>query len=261
MSNKNKSKENYIIIPNDVFNNSARRLTVEELYLYSCLYRDRIPDEWTTKTSIDILSHGEYKYSKGNSSRNKQSIKEILISLVDNRYINTIGEFEINSKTKNSDMLLIEFPFIETGYNENITYKIFDQFDDPLEFYIYAYIDCFGTEGRTISYHMWSKVVRRSETTVKEVLNKMNTYDFKPRIWKFSGDYYKTVDGSARQEMNTYYTRPDEDTIKKWNGFYAEGRSEVKELAFGHRGGRSRTSSKDGSGGKGGDWESIEDMF
>lgn len=235
---------NYIIIPNDVFKDQDkyqnRNLTAEELYLYSWLYRRRIPDCWTLEVTIDLINVFCYKFAKGNDSRNKKSIKDMLITLNQKKFIATFGDNSIDEKLKYSDPLHIEFPEVDTliGYNGNITYQQFDQFEDPLEFFVYAYIDCFGDRGRSISYYKWSKLANKSESTIKALIDKMNTYKFKPRIWKFSGDYYESEYGEIRQQENTYYTRPDDDTIKKWNGFYAKEGSREWELAFGYKGKR-----------------------
>lgn len=224
-------KSNYIIIPNEVFKdsvkNKSRILSVDELYLYSWMYRRRIPDGWFVEISIDNINNICYKFANGDESRNKRTIKQMLLNLKEKEYVTAIGDFDIHEKMKNSDTIVIEFPQIDItlGYNDNITYKIFDQFDSPLEFYIYAYIDCYGDGGRSISYYKWSKLVKKSETTVKETISRMNTYKFNPRIWKFSGDYFESK-GKVMQQENTYYTRPDEDTIKQWNGYYAKDQSE-----------------------------------
>lgn len=232
-----KKEENYIIIPNYVFNDAlkyqSKHLTVDELYLYAWLYRNRIPDNWITRTSVDMINNLCYKFANGDESRNKRTIKKLLINLKDKGYIVTVGVSNIHEKMKNSDSLEISFPSIDSsnGYNGNITYSIFDKFKDPLEFFIYAYIDCFGDKGRSLSYYKWAKLTKRSESTIKNVVEKMNSYQFDPRIWKFSGDYYQNEYGDVRQCENVYYTRPNNELIKKWNGFYIKDENEW-ELAY-----------------------------
>lgn len=233
---------NFIIIPNDAFKDrdksKKRWLSKDELYLYAWLYRRRIPDDWSLEINIDFINVFCYKFSSGNDSRNKKNIKDILISLHTKGYIETFGDIEINENLKYSDPLYIGFPTVDpiVGYNSNITYLIFDQFEEPLEFFIYAYIDCFGDKGRNISYYKWSQITNSSEKTIIKAIDKMNSYDFNPRIWKFSGDYYQTENYEVRQQENIYFTRPNEEIIKKWNGFYAKRESKEYELAFGYRG-------------------------
>lgn len=241
-----KKEENYIIIPNCVFIDTikyqSKHLTIDELYLYAWLYRDRIPDNWITRTSIDMINNLCYKFANGDESRNKRTIKQLLINLKNKGYIETIGVSEIHEKMKNSDSLEIEFLSVDSsiGYNSNITYSIFDQFEDPLEFFIYAYIDCFGDTGRSLSYYKWSKLAKKSESTIRSVIEKMNSYQFKPRIWKFSGDYYQNEYGDVKQYENTYYTRPSEEIIKKWNRFYMKEVNNEWELAFGYKGNKKK---------------------
>lgn len=234
------------MIPNSMFisHKNDNYLTIDEGYLFSLLYRYRIPYGSVAIFSIDGISElSVYKFMSikpnGDASRNKNKIRQIIKSLINKEYIYL--EEDIDYK-KNSELLYIEFFEIKhyhqftKGHNQNILYKTFDMFENPLEFYIYAYIDRFGENGSMLSYEQWSDITGVSHDKIEEVINKMNTYSYKPRIWKFSGSWIPS-NKTARQEMNTYYTRPDEETIKKWNGYYAKGNKDKIELAFGCKGG------------------------
>lgn len=228
------------MVPNSSFpNNHLNYLNPDELYLFSLLYRWRIPYDHTAVFSIDGINDiCDYKFMaikpNGDATRNKTKIKQIINSLCNKDYIFV----ENLNKKKNNELLYIGFydyshyHEFAKGHNQNITYKLFDQFDNPIEFYIYAYIDCFGSEGRNISFENWENITGLKHDKIETVINKMNSYESKPRIWKFSGDYYKSETG-VRQEINTYYTRPDEGTIKRWNGFYGKkNRVEKKDILF-----------------------------
>lgn len=222
------SKKDHIIIPHtcfyDEYTNSKLQeefLSIDEMYLYSWLYRRRIPYNWNVETTIDTIHAFCITFTKGNDSRNKNYIKDLLINLKNKKYIKVYSNKELDEKIRYNDPIYISFPKIEKGYNANITYETFDKFHSPLEFYIYAYIDQFGDSGRKISYNSWSKILKKSDKTVRNVIQKMNSYQYHSRIWKFTGEYYESEEG-VKQKENTYYTRPSKKIIKKWDDYYLQ---------------------------------------
>jgi hypothetical protein len=154
--------------------------------------------------------------AKGNDTRNKTKIKQLLSNLCETKYL----EINKDIKTaKNNELLRIHFLDRAEYDFYTIAYDLFDQFHHPLEYFIYCYIDTNGSEGKAISYNKWSEITNTSRYTLDRVLDKMNSDSFRPRIWKIPGEYYQEK-GEYRQHKNVYYTRPREDIKAQWYRLY-----------------------------------------
>lgn len=199
---------NWIKIYNDLFNctNKVNKSNIDELYIYSYLHRFRVVSDKSTYTSIDLIhNHIPFEFIKGDPQKNKKHIKKILLTLIQNKYIDCL----INDKIKNSDLLIVKFPYESAnGHNQHVTYDIFDSFSDKYKYYIYCYIDCFGDKGRDISDERWMDLLGLGKTKLREIINGMDNDQI---IYKISGSYYFNKDGKVRQNLNTYYTRPSKD--------------------------------------------------
>ncbi len=221
-----KNGSNFIMMFNDIFN----CLSNNERYLYAWLYRYRhqFQNDWKTLVTIDfiaaILKVQNVKL-QGNDRFLKSMIKDILVNLKNEKYI----DFEIPISSTDS---IISISYFENGEHhsgfEKLQYDIFDKFTDPLEFTIYNYINRYGSNGRHISDSQWEDILGVSKTKLRAIIDKMNTTNHCPRIWKFSGTYI--IGERARQEENQYYTNPNNEVIDNWNKWYnASGKIKPKK--------------------------------
>lgn len=216
-----------INVPLCVFpkNNEKRSLYPDELFLYCLLYRWRVVYDHMAVINIDGISDlSPYKFMaikpNGDASRNKAKIKKMVNHLHVLKYVQMEGGLDLG-KVKNNDLLYIKFNDEKESVHY-IPYDIFDCFTNPLEFYIYAYIDTYSDhEGCTISYKKWSYITGYSHDKIEEVIKKMNDESYHPRIWKFSGEYYRE-EKEIKQLENIYFTNPDEETKKLWRKYYGQ---------------------------------------
>lgn len=227
MSDRNKS---FIKVYNSSFELDERKLSPDELFVYAYLYRMRIYRDNITVTNIDIIDeHLSYSFIKGNHTANKRGIKNILLSLRTKGYV----EYMLEGEFKNSTLLIIRCKD-EVGFTQ-IDYSMYDSFDDPIKFYIYCYVDCYGDKGRTISdddflnvieyftyyddenMHVTSMAKSYSQSKIRKKVNEM---DESRIIYKFSGDYYPSEAKKKNvQKPNVYYTRPDYEIIQLYDKF------------------------------------------
>jgi hypothetical protein len=206
--------ENFIMIPNRSFNKEID-IQPDALFVYAHLFRNRLQftDTWMTVTNIFLVNDTLNCTMKGGKRKSKETVRDILVSLKEKGFIIC----DVTNETQYHVTLYVTFP-IEEGFVQ-IKYKLFDLFNDSAKFYIYCYIDCFGEAGRVISDGTWTKLTGLSKETVRKRISEMNSASMYPRIYKFSGT---RINGTEKQETNEYFTRPNDETLQKWNNFYDE---------------------------------------
>jgi len=223
-------KENFIMLDKRCFYFDENNLSPLHIFTFSHLFRNRVPygkdyNIWVTNTNMFLInSHLKCKV-EGKGNKRLDNIRNVLIELLEKKYILC----NVHSETKYFDSLEITFPTIDTSHEDfkgfyRLDYSRFDMFDDREKLYIYSYIDSkYHTEnkvhyGNRLSLTKWGKLLHVHKNTAANKLSSMNRSDSIPRIYKFSGDY--NLD--SEQDENTYYTRPDEKLILKWNNLYDE---------------------------------------
>ncbi len=217
--------ENFIMLYKRCFELDENNLSPLCIFLFSHLYRNRVPygDTWITYTNIYLI-HSMIKCKvEGKGSKQLDTIRNVLIELKNKEYILC----DVHSDTKYNELLSIQFPLLDNtqegfkGFYQ-LPYSQFDMFDDREKLYIYTYIDSKFNQEKNIHYSnrlsltKWSKLLHVSKNTAINKLSSMNRNDSVPRIYKFSGDY----NGDTEQDENLYYTRPDEKLISRWNNLY-----------------------------------------
>jgi hypothetical protein len=187
------------------FFESSNYIAPDELFLYLKLVARRSYN-FKTYTSVDILGQ-EIKYYK-REDRNKKKVKDIIVSLLNKKFI------IVNDCFVYSTLLIISFPFLDVKKEfVMIPAKKYEEFKTPEEFYIYSYIKKWGTLGCRKSLDEWTNLLNvKSNRTTKNLLynmNEKNLIDIK------SGAYYVIEVGEQRQEVNEYSITPQGEESKK----------------------------------------------
>lgn len=240
------SEKNYIIIYNSSFEFDDKKLCPDELFVYAYLYRNRIYKDRIVVSNIDLIDQClEYVFVKGNSTTNKRYIKNVLISLRTKGYI---FFDDVNSWANNSALRISMRTEKGTGYS-SLNYDKFDVMEDPIKFYMYCYVDCFGDKGRDVSDTLWTSLVEyftfddklkmhnysaAKQYSKNKVREKLKELDEERLVYKFSGEYYYSqVQGKKIQDSNRYYTRPDKETLDLYERYNAwkgkDGKPQLKD--------------------------------
>lgn len=210
-------KENFIAVFNRSFELTDGKLSVDDLYIYSYIYRLRIPynEQWITETSVMMICSKIGNYISGKGNKKLNTLKYSLLKLKSLNYI-TCG---ITDTTKKNDLLSITFPSVSDGNFTRITYDLFDSFKDKESYYLFTYIKSIGPWGKKLSFLDIAELLDVSESTAKKRVLAMNTSNSNPGIYKFSGSY---SGNGVKQDVNHYYVDPEQSIIDRWNRLYDE---------------------------------------
>jgi hypothetical protein len=195
----------------NLYKDDEFHLLPNELYLYCFLYRNRSHD-YKVRISVETIHQSmPVKFQPSKETKNRNQIKDNLISLRTKGIIS----FELDDelfyrKRGNYYSLEITFnKFTENKGHTQVAYSDFDSAENIDYFYItmavgrYNNVNTFsGYGGRWISVNEFGKLLGTSGRTFKNYADDMIS---KGMLFKASG---KTKENSNEQDKNTYKTVP-----------------------------------------------------
>lgn len=197
----------YIKIPYD-FIQSDNRMKPEELYLYILLLSKLMRIDNTVETNIELLNQQiQFSSTKTRNTRNKSIIKNLIISMVNKKFIECDNFVEaINNDT----LLKIMFPHTDIEKNFVIIhFTEYCKFNNYNEFYIYTYIKKWDKLGCKMSHEELAALIGvKSTRTVKDILYDLNDREI---IDIKTGTYYV----NDKQETNEYNITKSDESIKR----------------------------------------------
>lgn len=187
-------------------------ISTEELYMYCHLYRYKyyIDHDWISIQTIHIIDQMIRVNLKGKKRDYPSRIKELIIQLVNKKYI----ESNIDEHTNFNDLIEIRFPYILDGYFQ-LDYELFDDFKDCLSLFIYGYILSHGDQGCITADGVWSSITGYSKDTIRKYIDEMCEDQHLYKIKKISG-VYNPIEGKSN--CNKYYIIKNKSTkrIHSW---------------------------------------------
>ena len=225
---------NFIMVFHKMFKGEGK-LTPQQLFIYSFLYRRRLPfnNSWIANITVNDIHTLISCKLDGKRDRNKSIIVEELLVLRDKKYIYIDGVYD--SITHNQ---ILSITFKERKVNDDednfvkIYYDSFDKFSDRNKFWLYCFVSRHGEWGISISHKQLSDLSRIPISTLRNcVIKELNSSSSIPRIYKFSGSY--VLGNSPRQEENKYYSDLfiTAECIAEYNRFYKEnGEARFKKV-------------------------------
>lgn len=206
-------KESFVAIPNRMFAFETDYFATNDellVFYHVCtLVSARNPS--LCILNIELLNT-IMKLDQKNQSRGKQRIKDALLGLAQNKYINIMYSEDI---IKYNTLLQISIPSIDdsiytdpvksggstyTGFTA-VTEELFSCAETVLELKVAIYVEWRSKIDYDVSYKEWTKVLGVCHQTAVKIISECKD---KGLIIKLRGDYYYTSTGEIRQQTNKY---------------------------------------------------------
>lgn len=233
----NFTKKDYIISYNIFWDECGDRgapfLTKEEYYIYATLYTKRMMD-YSILANIHLIHDWMLDPFHNSVNRNKNTIKESIISLVEKKvlYLHNKDEIDLHDmKFDTSLELMIHSSLLSEkdkngkliGYEE-IFYMDYKRIQDVRLFYMYSLTHKFlGIGGFKCSYGRWADILGCSPSSAKRFVNQA----IKDKVLYVNKGNY--IEGTKKQDVNTYSVIPFSDKEKSWRTKAEEFELELRE--------------------------------